>query len=458
MAEREVRLRFSAEGADRVSNAISTIGTRSATTARQTKTLADSARTATQGFRSFGSQLLLLPTALVSTGRLIGGFIRGIKSLTFGLIDAGGQLADTLGGFKTLETQGINTVDVLNRLREATQGQVRDLDLQQIALAALGGETRVTVEQLGTLINAIFLTSKGLGRDFRPSLEALRRSLATGRLTTLAAIEGFESLTDKLEGARESARGQGRQISKLELLQIGLNEAIRASNVQIAQFGGIVDSAGDRLNKARVNFQNFTDEIKLSVATTPALVDAFGELNTVFRAFGSETETSGQVIGRSIGNLFAGIISFSLSATEKFLRFSAVVNDAIATLEEFADVGVRAFLGGLVGIISALEELGLVQGRSAESLEKFFEAQRRAPGFEEAGAAARERAQTAREAAERIAGARREFTIKLERSRAEDRAAVRRQLGAIEDEIVDDLSRIRQSEGALLNAAVATGQ
>jgi len=308
MVEKEVKLKFEAAGANEVADATAKIGRSFQRTARDSKELEKSGKSLSGAFENLGTKILLLPQALLNAGRVIKNVAETISNLTIGIIESGGSIADTVGSFNKLIEKGVDTAKVLEQLRVATQGQVTDFELMKLALGSLGGETGITVDQLSKLVQAIFVTGKGLNRELSPALEAMRRSLATGSLTTLAAVEGFENITKVLERAKLAAREHGTRIDRLTLLHLGLTEALKQADRQIDQFADVTDSAGDRLTRFQTQLQNMIDRFKLAVVVSPRLNDAMADLEKFMQAAFGSTEDLATILGGKFGDALGYII------------------------------------------------------------------------------------------------------------------------------------------------------
>jgi len=392
MVEREVKLKFEAAGADEVANATSKIGRTFRSTSRDANTLEKSSKGLTSAFSGLGTKLLLLPQSLVNAGRVISRIASTVSDLTIGIIESGGSIADTAGSFAKLAEKGIDTANVLERLRVATQGQVSNFELMKIALGSLGGETSVSVDQLEKLVQAIFVTGKGLNRELLPALQMMRKSLATGSLTTLASVEGFENLTKVLERAKLSAREQGQRIDRLTLLQIGLSEAVRQANRQIDQFGDVVDSAGDRLTRLQTDFQNLIDKFQLAVVQTPRLNTALADLEKFLQAAFGSTDDLATVLGTKFGEalgyiieLIPDMIAGFESARASGLRWSADMVRGIAyvveAIRDFTPILKILELAGVIDDTSALNEESVRLSR--ELVNMSVNAEQNAKKFEE---------------------------------------------------------------------------
>ena len=459
MARKEIAFQFVAIGAASVSNAIQKIGKVSTITAVATLKLGRSAKIAVSGFGNLGKSLSSAVVGLNQGLQLFNRIAGAARNLTVGLIDAGGAVADTSAAFATLSTRGINTREVLVQLRSATQGQVADTELMRIGLAGLGGETNITVKNLSKLVNAIFLTSKGLGQDFRPSLEALRRSLATNTLTTLGAVQGFESVVTIMDKARETAQKTGEQVSKLSLFQIGLAEALRASGRRQAEFGDILDSSGDLLQKFRVDIKNAFDAVAESVVISDDLKLALRELSAVFSVFAGKSGDDARSLGKSIASIGAGTIQFGLDATEAFLAFSIGVNQGLQAAVRFADVarrGFKSFSADIQDVISfttsGLQAFTLAGSDAENALgdltEGFTEASRRS---REAAMADSEFLEGLRRDAEENARVTENALDRLRRRREEVRAEVRAEEQAAQREVILRVTRDKRADDRLVD-------
>lgn len=345
--------------------------------ARASKKSENTSKSLGNSFKGLGANLLLLPSAILSVGRLISGLARSFSELTTGVIDAGGVLADIRGTLGALAAEGKNTAGALSVLRRATQGQVRDSQLQLGIIKALGGQFKISAGDLETLTEAVFLISKPTG-DFAQNFNVLINALRSGTPSTLASITGFDDLQVAIDTAARASAEAGIPFTQIVRQQVGIALALARANIITQRFGDVTDSAGDKLQKARVNLENFKDEVLFNIATTPALIavfDGLGEaVGAIARELGDAAGTVGEQIGATIGEGFA----FALEKVTEFLGFFRT--DVLPVIRSFID-GFRSGLPAIGEAFSRLAQQAKVRigviadifGLSSENVASFAE-------------------------------------------------------------------------------------
>ena len=245
MAEREVKLRFEAEGAERVSSAIKKIGTSSVTTARQTQQLARAGTQVSTSMKQTTQSLLLLPGALVNTGRLL-------RATTVGLIRSIGAFlgqADSVLDARAAFTQYGNKIGdatkLLVALQEATGREVDALSLQQAALKFAAGGVELSNDQFGLLFKTIKEITDATGQELVPILSTVGRSFASLRLSTLAQVLGIEKLSNKQLAAKLGIEDLNQELSASQFQTAALTLIQQRAIETTEIFGKQTENLGD---------------------------------------------------------------------------------------------------------------------------------------------------------------------------------------------------------------------
>lgn len=471
MVERQVTLKFEADGAVQVVNATNRIGAATQRTAKQADDLSRSGRSLTNTFKNFGTQLLLVPQALLNTGRLLKSVATTAKEMTVGLIETGGALADTAGAFDNLQKKGIETARVLDELRSATQGQVNDLELQRVALSAFSGEATITTDQLTKLVSAIFATGKGLGRELRPTLEQLRTSLAGMSLSTLGSVAGFENIVPAIERAKIEASKAGKTFDRVAEFTYGMELALFAAEKQMEQYSGSADSAGDTLQRLTVDIENLVNNFKLTVVENKRLQDAMVDLERFFQLLGETSDDLATILGTELANGLALVLELIPTGLVAFQRLYAIMSRMLSLFVEIVLIipkvtGVLTDLFNVVtfGAFDAKNALGdfgdILQEVSIGLNEQANEAEETATKYEgliEQVRRAREETNRARQ--EQASENAEAGTAQLDVNLRVDEGSVERALDVMSNELRQKarpaVQRILAEEQALLNAQAA---
>lgn len=341
---REVVIALKAEGQGQVSQALQQTSRGAEKGARSLKQMGDAGKKGTEGLKSFGSQLLLLPGAITATIAIAQRLIGTFKTFTVDLIQQGGVLADIQGGFDKLAESGVDAAGALDALKTATEGTIRDSELQLSVLKALGGQFKISTKDLGELTRAIFLISKPTG-EFNQNFKAAISALEKGTPSALASVKGFDDLAIAIDLAARNAAAAGEVFTLQDRQTLGLSLALERAAEITARFSGQTDSAGDKLDKAKASLGNFTDAIKKATASSPELIAAVAGLGETLGATGD----SGEEFGKVIGELLAELVELAGEVLKAF-------KDNLPAIKDFVEL-----LGDVLDVVSSMtEEIGIL--------------------------------------------------------------------------------------------------
>ncbi len=323
MAEREVRLKFSAEGAERTSNAISKIGSVATRTARSAKNLGSSAVRATKAFASFGQRIRGLPTDLLSTAKILQGIGQTLRGLTADFAKSGDAILEQRSAFAALEDRIGSAGKLLEQLRKATGGTTDSLTLLQGATRFAAAGVDLSAKQFQELFRVVEQVTRITGRDFVGTLDAVARSIASGTASQLVQIGLLDEASASIL-AQNAAQGKLEGgITTIQKRQGILNAIIEGGARQFQRLGGGVESAGKQFERALAGLTNFTNAIREGFATSQELSNAIEEVQAVLQEFGLVGEDTGLSIGKFLGDALAKIITLGLDAAELFLNLGA---------------------------------------------------------------------------------------------------------------------------------------
>lgn len=420
MVKRQVDLKFQAEGAEQVAGSIQRIGRASQQTASRTSRLASSARRAADATAAFGTKMLLLPTALVNVARIVTGLARSVRGLVFDLAKTGDKSADVQTAFAAMEKRIGSTGKLLELLRDATGETTDKLTLMTGVAKFAGAGIDLSAEQFGGLFSVIEQFSRVTGKDFISTLELVARSLAAGTPSALAQIGLLDEASARFLVAAEAGgefAGTADTATKRTAI---MNKILEGSRKALERLGGGTETAGKQIERFEASIADFIFDLKLGVATSQDLSDAFGEVTSVLQQFGIAGEEAGTTAGRAIGDALAVVIRFGLDTVEvmataaaQLNRLAAEVVSATGSIVNFvtdAFAGLVQTIGNAMAFITRLvttpladilerianfgDALGIISEQTARGLRVQVDAIRRLPGEIERGG--REGARSAR--------------------------------------------------------------
>lgn len=289
-------------------------------------------------------------------------FVEKIKEAT---VEAGNfvKVQDTFE--KLARGRGESSVVIMQKLREATEGEVDDLTLMRTAMTSLQSSSRLTTEELEKGTRAVFRLAEAHGKEGVQGLQAFNRVLLTGNVRSLARLNiGLDQAILKVGqlpptmGRVERMATQIRAVIKAaeeEEAKLGVTpdtledveKRMRAARRTLMQrFGaGFNESVGTgvfievlnnwakQLRDLGPQVQEFGKRLGFALATATPLVellrDAFMKL---LRTIGDVVEVVGRLFGMHLNSDFASGLMFigNVFLTIKMIAMAALT--AISTL------------------------------------------------------------------------------------------------------------------------------
>lgn len=254
------------------------------------------------GFQKTADSAFSLPRRAINlfTGA-IGGVFNAIKRLVTGFFslrtaiitalgaitterfaELGSQIDNTQNSFNALvNTIGASASFALGQFRQSVRGTVSDLELMQTANQALVLGVVQNVDELEKLGNAARRLGQATGRTATEGI----RDLVTGIGRASPLILDNLGITIKVgEANNEYARSLGKLASELtdaEKRTAFQEAAFRAIDDALLKLGDDTETFGDKLERIRATFSNFTARIVSgTIPSLGRLADALSELGT----------------------------------------------------------------------------------------------------------------------------------------------------------------------------------
>lgn len=343
MAEREVKLRFEAEGAERVSTAIKKIGTSSVTTARQTQQLARAGTQVSTAMKQTTQSLLLLPGALVNTGRLLRATTVGLARSIGAFLGQADSVLDARAAFTQYGNKIGDATKLLVALQTATGKEVDALSLQQAALKFAAGGVELSNDQFGLLFKTIKEITDATGQELVPILSTVGRSFASLRLSTLAQVLGIEKLSNKQLAAKLGIQDLNQELSASQFQTAALTLIQQRAIETTEIFGKQTENLGDAAARTKAAFTDLRNDFAASFAINQELGKSLSNLGLVLGGVGKEGESVGTRLGTAFANaatIIANVVT-AITLTIKATIFLA--QGLIADFAGFARERVEAF-------------------------------------------------------------------------------------------------------------------
>jgi hypothetical protein len=297
----------------------------------------------------------------VAVGIAASAAVAGITALGVAVVKMGQRgavVSDVSDAFKSLAASAGSTGEVmLGALSKGVAGTLSNFELMKLANKALGAGLVGTAADFETLGAGARMLAKRVGGDTKTAFETLTSAIATGRTAQLkqmgvfvdskAAIEKYAAelgvLPGKLNDTQRAAALSAETLSQLR-------KELDANAPPAADFG-------EMIQQARVHVENFSDNLSVAIANSPAVRAAMKAMGEAFEdAFGGDQSA---LIEKLIGyvNKFA---LFTVDAGVMVVKTARVITDAFyeiraamfATLEfgakSWVTLGEQAVLYGWI--------------------------------------------------------------------------------------------------------------
>jgi len=285
-----------------------------------------------------------------------------------------------------LEKVGV-APDLLDDLRSASRGTIKDIDLMSATMTLAAGAEEELAQALVSATPQLMEIAKAANK-LNPALgdtNFMYQSLATGIKRASPLILDNLGLTIKVGEANEKYAEKlgktSKELTATEQKMALLNAAIEAGGTLIEQAGGTTESAADTYAQFKVTIGEITDAFKVAIAEgiTPAVESLNDWIKTVQeaqKASKQETDERWNSIEaleewseslEGIPERYRGIAKEEIDARINVLKFKQ-------TQQDLHDVNklVRDSLGEVEG---GLEAVGEQAGLTAEEIEELAESQ-----------------------------------------------------------------------------------
>lgn len=195
-----------------------------------------------------------------------------LENLTVVATGAWGIIAGGAGRLKALGDSVAQTTNIygslkgsIDEMREASRGQIADIDLITTKNRAAQKELQLTDEQFGLVAASADVFADALGTSTKDALDGLIDGLATGRTRSLAMAgvvidesQAYEAYAKKVNVATDKLSEHDKLVAKVEA-------SLRAMDKKLAESAGGVENFGDKWDVMNAKVSNLADEMKLSL-------------------------------------------------------------------------------------------------------------------------------------------------------------------------------------------------
>ncbi len=202
--------------------------------------------------------------------------------------ERGAAVGDVSEAFDQLSARVGATGDAMRTsLREGVKGTVTDFELMQLANKALGAGLVRSEADMRTLSEGAFMLANRTGGDAKEAFERLTSVIASGKV---AQLKQFGIFVDNKVAAENYAKSIGKSAGDLTKMEqaTALSQATMAKlRAELAATGPTTADFGEKIQAARVQWENFKDRLGQAIATSGPLNAALSQIGVeLSRAFG----------------------------------------------------------------------------------------------------------------------------------------------------------------------------
>lgn len=225
----------------------------------------------------------------------------------------GSHAADIEDTYEHLtESAGLYGDELLGHMKEALHGTVDDTDLMIRVNQNLAVGLNLSTEQMDTLSKGAFALAKATGGDAKQALDSLSDAMVTGRVRSIQLLTGkidLQAAADKYALSLGVMADHLSEEGKQHAIQAVILEKVAEANERV---GDTTVRLADKIQKIRVDFQNFGEELGMAIATSPVVAAGFdGIHDALAEAFGGSQEDLIRTIAHSVDNVLISVLGFA---------------------------------------------------------------------------------------------------------------------------------------------------
>lgn len=225
----------------------------------------------------------------------------------------GEQVNNIASAFKNLQEQAGRTADDgINRLRQATQGLMSDLDLMRSSNIA--SQLGITPEMFEELAASAETLGQAYGKDLTESLDLLTQGFGRAQdraLKGLGITLDVKKAEDDFAKSIGTTRDKLNELGKTEAFRIAALEQVRIKTAAVTTNNA---SAADSYEKIEVKIRNVINKTVAALERNPQLAKSFDDIGKAI----AQIDTAPLIEGiNAVANAAAGAAGYVASFTQK---------------------------------------------------------------------------------------------------------------------------------------------
>jgi|LUMV01.1.fsa_nt_gb hypothetical protein len=294
------------------------------------KLILTGAKKATRDAKKFETGLQKIQKAAVMAGGSFfaaQGIIEGFKRS----IELAGKFDNAATGFARLTSTVGGSAVSINKLRDAVDGTINDIDLMTMANQALTLGVASSTTELANMFDSAQRLGRVLGVDTKSSVESLVTGMGRQSIQMLDNLGIIVRSETAYENYKETMGIVGRELDEQEKKLAFNEEAMRQLTESVKKLGDEELTMADKISEANASWDNFLTDVG----------DAFNPFINII--------TGGVDVMKDFG-----LLMDDLADAEKFAPLASNVQEAKTALAEFMHVAADNH-GIFEGMISSEE-------------------------------------------------------------------------------------------------------
>ena len=305
------------------------------------------------------------------------GIAAGAVAALISQIDRGQGVSELTNSFRNLQEQSGGSAAALGALREATQGLISDTDLMAASNQAL--LAGLSPDQFQRVATAADTLGDAVGVNTKTAMDQLTMALTTGNERLL---KQYGILIDNKKAEEDFAKSIGTTADKLN--ESGKREAARIAILekmeeQTKKLGSANDTAGDALQRVRVNASNLFDRFAQAINESSSLTFEMNRLANALDSVANSADPAKRELKaleeqmsalRKAQDRDLSTVPFQLQ--EKFAQGASAASARLGQLQGFKDfLETNKLLSDVfVELNGRIEKFGPASRNTADELEK----------------------------------------------------------------------------------------
>jgi hypothetical protein len=296
---------------------------------------------------------------MVGAGVAAAAAVAGITAEIISFGDEGAKVDDVTKSFDAFaQGLGIAGGTALQNLRTGTAGLVDDFTLMKDTTKAMSAGLKLTADDFTLVGEASRIMAKQAGVETKQAFEDLTNALDSGM--TKALLRNYGVVSD-VKGANADLKDTLRQLNEetttgadIDAKRGAIMDALR---LIVEKTGNQSLDFGEKITVAKVSFTNFTDQLSVAIARSPALNAALDTIeSSIAKAFGEDSKQSIATIVSYVDK-FAIFVAGAAETAVTGAKFIVEAWDGIKILFDYLLIGLLSVSEGVSKVVATIADV-----------------------------------------------------------------------------------------------------